>query len=395
MRILQVHTRYQGGRGGEDGIVDNESRLLRTNGNDVHQLITHNDEIGRGLSKLRAAIRMPYSKDGARRVAQAIATYRPDIVHVHNFHYVLTPAIFDACRNSRAPSVQSLHNFRGICANATFMREGRVCEDCIHGSPYLGVLHRCYKGSALKTLPISRTIAYHRKRKTWQNKVDRFIAQTEFGKRKYVEGGYNEKRISVKPNFCYPPDPAWQAALDEESAGVERTGALFVGHLLPWKGIAVLMEAWRNISTPLRVAGSGPLQNLVTDAEKLGVTYLGLLDAESVYHEMRRARFLVFSSVWYEGFPLTFIEAFAAGLPIVAAKLGAAEDVISHGETGLHFTPGDPKALAEAVAWAASHPEDMARMGENARRQYDTLYTPEANYTRLMEIYEQTIDEFR
>ena len=110
---------------------------------------------------------------------------------------------------------------------------------------------------------------------------------------------------------------------------------------------------------------------------------------------MRRASFLVFSSVWYECFPLTFIEAFAAGLPIVAAELGAAEDVISHGETGLHFTPGDPTALAEAVAWAAAHPEDMARMGENARRQYETLYTPEANYALLMAIYEQTIDEFR
>ncbi|MDP6427825.1 MAG: glycosyltransferase [Alphaproteobacteria bacterium] len=395
MRILQVHNRYQGGRGGEDRVMDNESRLLRTNGNEVHQFTAHNNEIGRGFSKLRAAIRMPYSKAGARRVARAIATYRPDIVHVHNFHYVLTPAIFDACREARVPSVQTLHNFRGICANATFMRDGRVCEECMHGSPYRGVLHRCYEDSALKTLPIARTVAYHRKRQTWHDKVDRFIALTEFGKGKYVEGGYSEKRISVKPNFSYPPDPEWRAALDEEGAGGERSGALFVGHLLPWKGIALLMEAWRNIPTPLRVAGSGPLLNLVTEAEKHGVSHLGLLDAEAVYREMRRASFLVFSSVWYECFPLTFIEAFAAGLPIVAAKLGAAEDIISHGETGLHFTPGDPRALAEAVAWAAAHPEDMARMGENARRQYEALYTPDANYARLTAIYEQTIAEFR
>jgi len=394
MRILQVHNRYQGGRGGEDRVMDNESRLLRTHGNEVHQFTAHNEEIGKGWSKFRAAVRMPYSKDGARRVAQAIATYSPDIVHVHNFHYVLTPAIFDVCRKARVPSVQTLHNFRGICANATFMREGRVCEECMHGSPYRGVLHRCYEDSALKTLPISRTIAYHRKRRSWQNKVDRFIALTEFGKRKYVEGGYSEERMSVKPNFFYPPDPDWQAAADVENAASERTGALFVGHLLPWKGIALLTEAWRNIPTPLRVAGSGPLLNLVTEAEQYGVTHLGLLNAEEVYREMRRASFLVFSSVWYESFPLTFIEAFAAGLPIVAAKLGAAEDVITHGETGLHFTPGDPKSLAEAVAWAAAHPEDMARMGKAARREYEALYTPESNYARLMDIYEQTISEF-
>ena len=394
MRILQVHNRYQGGRGGEDRVMDNESRLLRTNGNEVHQFIAHNDEIGKGWSKLRAAIRMPYSKDGGRRVAQAIATYRPDIVHVHNFDYVLTPAIFDACRKARTPSVQTLHNFRGICANATFMREGRVCEECMHGSPYLGVLHRCYEGSALKTLPISRTIAYHRKRQTWQTKVDRYIALTEFGKRKYAEGGYAEKRISVKPNFSYPPDPAWDDARDEQDTDGQRSGALFVGHLLPWKGIAVLMEAWRDIPTPLRVAGSGPLQNLVTDAENYGVTYLGRLDAEAVYREMRRARILVFSSVWYEPFGLVLIEAFAAGLPVVAAKLGAPADIVSHGETGLHFTAGDPKSLAKAVAWAAAHPKDMARMGENARREYELLYTPKANYARLMEIYEQTIAEY-
>ena len=393
MRILQVHNRYQGGRGGEDWVMDNEARLLRTNGNEVHQFTAHNDEIGRGLSKLSAALRMPYSKSGARRVAQAITTYRPDIVHVHNFHYVLTPAIFDACREARTPSVQTLHNFRGICANATFMREGRVCEDCMHGSPYLGVLHRCYKDSALKTLPISRSIAYHRKRKTWQTKVDRFIALTEFGKRKYVEGGYNEQRISVKPNFSFPPDAAWQAALDKEGDGGGRSGALFVGHLLPWKGIQLLMEAWRNIPTPIRVAGSGPLLNLVTNAEKHGVTYLGLLDAEAVYREMRQANFLVFPSVCYESFPLTFIEAFSSGLPIVAAKLGAADDIITHGETGIHFTPGDPKALAEAVAWATAHPQDMARMGKNAHREYEEKYTPEPNYVQLIAIYEQTINE--
>ena len=394
MRILQVHNRYQGGRSGEDRVIDNESRLLRTNGHEVHQFTAHNDEIRKGMDKFRAAIRMPYSKHGARRVAQAISTYHPDIVHVHNFYYVLTPAIFDACRKARIPSVQTLHNFRGICANARFMREGRVCEECVHGSPYLGVLHRCYEGSALKTLPIARTIAYHRKRNTWQTKVDRFIALTEFGKRKYVESGYSEKRMSVKSNFSYPPEPEWQAAADQKLAGSARSGALFVGHLLPWKGIAVLMEAWRNIPTPLRVAGSGPLLNLVIEAEKHGVKHLGLLDAEAIYREMRRASFLVFSSIWYECFPITFIEAFAAGLPVVAAKLGAAEDIITHGETGLHFAPGDPQALTETVAWAAAHPEDMARMGENAQRQYETLYTPEANYTRLMEIYKQTIAEY-
>ncbi len=393
MRILQVHNRYQGGRGGEDQVMDRESRLLRTNGNEVHQFTAHNNEIGGAYGKLRAAIRMPYSKDGARRVAQALATYRPDIVHVHNFHYVLTPAIFDACRKARLPSVQTLHNFRGICANATFMREGRVCEDCMHGSPYLSVRHRCYEDSALKTLPIARTIAYHRKRKTWHDKVDRFIALTEFGKRKYVEGGYDEKRISVKPNFSYPPDAAWRAAADEESAGGARAGALYVGGLLPWKGISLLMEAWRDIPTPLRVAGAGPLQNLVTQAEGHGVTHLGLLDAEAIYREMRRASFLVFPSLCYETFGLVIIEAFAADLPVIAARLGAAQDIISDGETGILFPPGDAGALAEAVAWAVAHPEDMTRMSQNARREYETKYTPEANYAQLIAIYEQTIRE--
>jgi len=156
----------------------------------------------------------------------------------------------------------------------------------------------------------------------------------------------------------------------------------------------MLMEAWQNIPTPLRVAGSGPLQHLVTAAKEHGVTELGLLDSEAVYQEMRRARFLVFSSIWYECFPLTFIEAFAAGLPIIAAKLGAAEDIITHGETGLHFKPGDAASLAEAVAWAEAHPEDMARMGANARHAPETLYTPEPNYTLLMKIYEQTIAEY-
>ena len=104
---------------------------------------------------------------------------------------------------------------------------------------------------------------------------------------------------------------------------------------------------------------------------------------------MAGARFLIFPSVWYETFGLTIIEAFAAGLPVLASRLGASMDLVEHRRTGLHFTAGDPEALARQVEWALDHPQEMAQMGRNARLEYEARFTPEQNYDMLMEAYQR------
>lgn len=213
--------------------------------------------------------------------------------------------------------------------------------------------------------------------------MDLYIALTEFARRKFVEGGFPAERVVVKPNFVHPdPGPG------DRGGGF----ALFVGRLAPEKGVRTLLAAWRHLpGIPLKVVGDGPLageMRAVVAREGLrGVDLLGRLPREVIFGLMRRARVLVFPSEWYEGFPLTLAEAFACGLPVMASRLGAVDEIVKDGRTGLLFEPGDPEDLAARVDWAWSHPGAMAAMGQEARRVYELEYTAERNHERLMEIY--------
>ena len=381
MKILLAHNRYQLA-GGEDAVVAAEHDLLAENGHNVRLFSVTNDAIAGLSAKLRAAARTAGSAWGRDAMAREIAAFRPDIVHVHNFFPLLSPSVYDACRDAGVAVVQTLHNYRLICPGGLLMRGGRPCEDCVGASPWRAVLHRCYRGSALGSAAVARMVDTHRRRGTWRSKVDRFIALTEFARSKFAAAGFPADRIAVKPNFV-----ADRARRPEG----DRAGALFVGRLSTEKGIATLLSAWRTLDMPLRIAGTGPMEGEMLNAGLPTVTMLGHSTAEAVAEEMARAAFLLVPSVCYENFPVTLAEAFCQGLPVIASRLGAMAEIVEDGVTGLHFTAGDAADLAAKVRWAADHPEDMRRMGRNARRIYEEKYTPAANYTRLRAIYDDAI----
>ena len=164
---------------------------------------------------------------------------------------------------------------------------------------------------------------------------------------------------------------------------------MFVGRLSAEKGIRTLLRAWRDMAVPLRIIGDGPLADSIPLRDDPVVKGLGRKAQPEVIKEMRRAAFLIMPSQWYEAFPVVIVEAFATALPIIASRLGAMSELIDDGVTGLHFQPGDPADGAAKVRWAAEHPLDMHRMGDNARRIYEDHYTPDRNYRQLMAIYDE------
>lgn len=381
MRILIAHNTYTE-RGGEDAVVANEGALLAAHGHAVDLMTVCNADLpGRG-DQLVALWRAPYSKYGRRRMADSIAAFRPDIVHVHNFFFRLTPAIYDACAEAGVPVVQTLHNFRLFCAGATLFRAGRVCEACLGRSPWRGAWHRCWRDSRLGTLAVARMIDVQRRRNTWNTKVDRFVALTAFAREKFIAAGLPADRIFVKPNFVADPGPLDPGAEDP------RAGALFVGRLSAEKGITTLLSAWANIELPLSIVGDGPLRRLVEASVGPNIIYRGRLAAEGVREAMRRARFLVMPSEWYEGFPMVIAEAFANDLPVVTSRLGAMAELIEDGTTGLLVRPGDAADLAARVRWAAAHTDVMRQIGRRARQVYEVKYSPDANYRQLVAVYE-------
>ncbi len=385
MKILIVHNSYQQA-GGEDTVVANEHALLEQHGYETRLWSVSNDVIVGPRSKISAAMRTAYSHPARDQLARIIGDFVPGVVHVHNFFPLLSPSVYDACRAAGVAVVQTLHNYRTICAGALLLRDGRPCEDCIGASPYQAVLHGCYRGSHSGSLAVARMVAMHRRRGTWSHKVDRFIALSQFAKSKFVSAGFPADRVAVKPNF----------AEDQPLTGsAERAGALYVGRLSAEKGIDTLLRAWDSLDVPLRVVGDGPMRESVEIATSSDVVALGRGSPAEVGEEMSRAAFLVIPSVWPENFPMVIVEAFSRGLPVLASRIGALAEIIDDGVTGLLFSVGDPQDLAAKVRWGHQHPQAMRMMGYNARRVYEERYSPAVNFRQLADVYEAAIAQSR
>jgi glycosyltransferase involved in cell wall biosynthesis len=385
-KILLAHNYYQQS-GGEDIAFAAEGKLLRENGHDIFEYIEYNDRI-RTMSGFDVALNTLWSRYSYQKISILLAKEKPDVVHFHNTFPLISPAAYYACYDNNIPVVQSLHNFRILCPAATLYRDGHICEDCLGRSiVWPSILHGCYHGSHAQTSVIATMLSIHNLIGTWNNKVDIYIAGTEFMRQKFIQGGLPGEKIVVKPNYVTPNDG---------QKGNNNDFALFVGRLVTEKGVQTLLESWKSLRVPLKIVGNGPLQDLVIDFIKnnysLPVEYLGKLERKTVQNLLYQARFLVFPSEWYEAFPMIIIDAFLSGVPIIASRLGAAEKIIRDGFSGLHFEPGNPADLAAKVQWAWEHPDAMAEMGHNARKEYELKYTAERNYDMLMDIYRMAIE---
>jgi glycosyltransferase involved in cell wall biosynthesis len=233
-------------------------------------------------------------------------------------------------------------------------------------------------------------LTVHRQRHTYTESIDRFIALSEFAKNKYVAGGLPGEKIEVKPNFV-DPDPG-----ERSQAG---DYAVFVGRLSEEKGLDTLVAAWSRLANriPLVIVGDGPVgSRLKKQAQERGISsidFRGRLPRSEAQEVVKRSRFMILPSECYENFPMGMVEAFACGVPVISARLGALQELIDDGRTGLHFTPGSPEELAEKVEWAWSHPERLREMGKEARREFERRYTAEKNYSMLMDIYKSVITQ--
>jgi glycosyltransferase involved in cell wall biosynthesis len=387
MRILVVHNHYRQ-PGGEDAVFAAEVELLRDHGHDVMTWEEHNHNL-QDEPAWRVATTMIWSRAGRQHLAGLLAHRRPELVHFHNTFVRISPAAYYACRQADLPVVQTLHNYRLLCPAATFFRDGHVCEECL-GKPiaYPGAWHACWRNSRAQSAAVAGMLAVHRLLGTWQQQITRFIALTEFARVKFIAGGIQASKIVCKPNFCDAPD-------ELASAGQRRPFALFVGRLTPEKGLPILLDVWQRLPRiPLTVVGDGPQAGSIAAQAHAGTAAIymtGQVDHATVMRLMQQARFLVFPSAWYEGFPMTIVEAFANRLPVIAPRLGSMAELVTDGHTGLHFEPQSAHDLAAKVAWAWQHPDEMAVMGEAAYRTYQDHYTPEHNYTQLMAIYEQAL----
>ncbi|CAO4168298.1 glycosyltransferase [Methylorubrum aminovorans] len=380
MRVLIVHNHYQI-RGGEDAVVEHEAAALAAAGCTVETLTFHNDDIRTPLDRLRTAFEAPHAPRGIARVVAAVERFRPDVVHAHNTFPLISPAMHGTVRALGPVTVQTLHNFRLACAGAMLMRDGAPCETCLTGSSYAAVRHGCYRGSRIGTFAVARMIDRHRRAGTWTRDVDAFVALTEFARGRFIAAGLPAHRLFVKPNGLPDPGPPDDGP---------RESILFAGRLSPEKGVEILKQAAARLSAPVDVAGEGPLRERLEGAP--GLTLLGALPRGEMRARMGRALALVVPSLWYEGLPMVVAEAYAAGTPVIASRIGALAGLIEDGVTGLLVAPGDPAALADAIERLRNRPEEARRMGAAARAAYLRDWTETATTAALLRIYRTALD---
>ncbi|MBW4518523.1 MAG: glycosyltransferase family 4 protein [Scytolyngbya sp. HA4215-MV1] len=387
MHILSIHNTYQI-KGGEDESRAAEERLLREMGHQVDAYEESNDRIG-ALKPWRMAIRTIWSRESHRKVTRKLQAASYDLIHVQNFFPLISPSVFYAAKDAGVPVVQTLRNYRLLCPNGLFFRDGQVCEECMgKWIPFPGIAHACYRENHLASATTAAMLTFHRALRTWTEQVDIYITLTEFARQKLIEGGLPAEKILVKPNFVNP-DPG----IGEGKGGY----ALYVGRLSVEKGLDTLLQAWKQLNgrIPLKIVGDGPLAEQVIQAtqENDQVEWLGRRPVQEVYDLMGKATVLIFPSKWYETFGRVAVEAFAKGTPVIASNIGAIAELVEHGRTGLHFRPGDAADLTDKVEWLLSNQADLNQMRQQARVGFETKYTAARNYRRLMEIYDRVLNK--
>jgi glycosyltransferase involved in cell wall biosynthesis len=384
VRILQIHAPYREG-GGEDSVVHDEATMLRAAGHVVGEHLVPNPQ---GPAQSIAALAVaPWNPAARREVRSVVKRFRPDVAHVHNTWFRLSPSVPSGVRELGVPVVMTLHNYRLLCVNGLLWRKGRVCEDCVGTHPWRGVWHRCYRGSTPLSAVAASTIALSRARHTWDRDIARFIAPSAFAADKIASGGVAREKITVKPHGV--KDPGVRLIEASRSSTV-----LFVGRLFPEKGLTILLDAWERLrprTLELVVIGDGPQRELLQGRHVKGVRFLGRRPREEVVRRMLTARALAFPSIWYESFALTVVEALAAGLPVLAADLGAAAEVVRSVGPEWMVPSADADGWVEGVRRLESS-EGLDLAGGRARTLFENSYTLRHSLTQLLDIYSDVVE---
>jgi glycosyltransferase involved in cell wall biosynthesis len=370
MRILVLHSRYASGHlSGENRVVADEARLLEEAGHEVRVWAPSGKGL-RGARALRAGVQAVWS----RAAAKAVRDLQPDVVHCHNLFPLLSPAVLRQT-SADASVVMTLHNYRLLCLPATFVRDGRTCEDCLGRIPWRGAVYGCYRGSRAVSTPLALSLILHRTIGSF-DRVSLYLAVSDFVREKHVQAGFPPARIRVKPNFVWP---------SERRRG-PGDAFLYVGRLVPEKGIRQLVEAWRTVPAPLVLVGDGPEAERVRSSLPPNVELRPPVPPDEIPHLLASARALVFPSLAYEGAPRAILEAFAAGVPVLARSVGAVPELVEDGVSGLllrSFGAADVAAAAERLLDDA----EAERMGEAAWTTWRDRYSPERGLANLEQAY--------
>jgi glycosyltransferase involved in cell wall biosynthesis len=335
------------------------------------------------ITKVRLAQRVIYSREAKRKVKALIDETKPDIAHVHGIAHETSPSILPAIKGANIPIVQTLHDYKLLCPNTNFVSQGEICERCKQKRYFNVVRYRCKRNSLSASLLAGLEMYVHKILKIYERNVDLFICPSDFLHNKLTEFGMNVPTAHL-PNFiqidniepCYEKDDYF----------------VFSGRLVGVKGVKTLLAAMQRVKeSHLYVAGAGELEAdlkaFLQEHEIKNVTFLGHLNTHDLMALVQRALFTVVPSEWYENYPMTVLESYACGTPVIGSRIGGIPEVVQDGISGLLFEPGNETELAEKILYMLHNRGQAITMGRKGRAQVEKTNSPEQYYKSIMEIY--------
>lgn len=338
----------------------------------------------RSPERLLYPFRLIYSREAKNKISRVIRAFSPDIIHLHNVYYHLTPSVIDAAAELGVPVVETEHDFHLLCPNHMLLdlKAMEPCDRCVEGSCWNCARGKCIHGSRIKSILGSMEKAFYRRRSTYE-KLDRLICPSRFMEQMLQR----DPRFRGKTVFLQNFIPAVEGPVAAEKGDY----VLYFGRLSEEKGIDRLLEACRMTpEVPYVIAGSGPLEHLLREDPPANVRYVGFQKGQALRELVQRAVFSVYLPVWYENCPLSVLESQALGTPVLANRIGGIPELIREGETGVLLDRFTPAEYAAQIRTLYQDRETLLRMWENCRDRTDLL-TLEDHCGRLLELYRSVI----
>jgi glycosyltransferase involved in cell wall biosynthesis len=403
MNLLSLNS-YHYRRGGSDAVYFSTSEMFEQAGWDVacmamkhpknvpspwSQYFAEEIEYGFQYSfprKMLLASRVIYNLEAQARMAELLKVFTPDVAHAHCIYHHLSPSVLQLLRQRGVPVVLTAHELKTVCPAYSMRNHKGICEECKSGS-YLPLLrNRCIKGSLSASLVVYLEATLQRAMHTYRDCVDVVVCPSRFYLEKLAEWGWRREQLCYIPNF-------FDTGRELETAPVGQR-FLYFGRLSSEKGLATLVKAAKISGVGLDLVGDGAMRD---ELERLAagapnIAFIGYLAGDNLWNKIRDCRAVVLPSEWYENAPMSVLEAYSFGKPIIGSRIGGIPELIEEDSTGWCFESGDREQLGALLSRVASLDEQrLLAMGAACNAFVNSRFTRARYFDSMQELYQRVI----
>ena len=340
---------------------------------------------------IKTGLKLIYSPEARKKISQLLDDTHPDIAHLHNIYYQLTPSILPEIKKRNIPILMTLHDHKLICPNHFLFSNGEICEKCYKKRYYHAVIRKCIKGSYAASFLDALEMYVHRYSGVYEKNVDLFVTPSVFLRSKLIEWGFDGDKITHVPYIinldAYQP-----------SAGSGGKYFIYLGALYPEKGVDVLVRAMLEAKdAKVLILGTGEeadrLKKMAESQGSRNIVLTGYLKGQELSETIRNSAGIIIPSICYDNSPMAIFEAMGYAKPVIASRVGGIPELVDDGKTGLLFEVGNSSDLADKIMTLHRDPEMAVEMGKKGRKKAETVFSPENNYNEIMKLYKRLLSQ--